>query len=194
MTTRTSRKEGLKEDIKHVIEDLWEVEEKELFCKIFARECVNAKGTQKILQCFKSQLYDVSCFDEDDDVHHLQHHEAGDFYMLLHYKYHLIAMELLPEDADALIFNSITRKDCVSFMNHPDAIASISSIGDITSAPPANIGLAGNFKVACSPSDSFNNYIERYASILLLLRKENVGTLGAGTSTPLLEHRMQLKY
>ena len=54
MTTRTSRKESLKEDIKNVLEELWDSEEEEIFYKIFTRECVNAKEMQKILRFSKS--------------------------------------------------------------------------------------------------------------------------------------------
>ena len=37
MTTRASKKAALKEDIKHVLEELWDAEEEELFYKIFSR-------------------------------------------------------------------------------------------------------------------------------------------------------------
>ena len=45
MTARASKKTALKEDIKNVLEDLWdtEEEEEELFYKIFSRECINEK-------------------------------------------------------------------------------------------------------------------------------------------------------
>ena len=37
MTTRKSKKEALKEEIKHVLEELCDTEEEELFFKIFTR-------------------------------------------------------------------------------------------------------------------------------------------------------------
>ena len=49
MSTRKSRKAALKEDMKYVLEELWDAEEEEPFYEIFSRECVNAKGTQKSL-------------------------------------------------------------------------------------------------------------------------------------------------
>ena len=49
MTTSKSRKAALKEDIKHVLEESWDSEEEEPFYKIFTRECLNAKGMQKII-------------------------------------------------------------------------------------------------------------------------------------------------
>ena len=38
MNSRKKRKEALKEDIKHVLEELWDLEEEEPLCKIFTRE------------------------------------------------------------------------------------------------------------------------------------------------------------
>ena len=49
MATRTSRKAALKEDIKHVLEELWDAEEEEPLYKIFTIECLGAKIIQKVL-------------------------------------------------------------------------------------------------------------------------------------------------
>ena len=53
MKTGTSRKVSLKEDTKHVLEELWEAEEEESFYKIFTRECVNKKGCRKLCDTLK---------------------------------------------------------------------------------------------------------------------------------------------
>ena len=45
MTTREKRAVSLKDDVKNIIEEMWDAEEGETFCKIFTREHV--KGTQK---------------------------------------------------------------------------------------------------------------------------------------------------
>ena len=111
MTTITSRKAALKEDINHVLEELWDAEEEEPFHKIFSRLYMNEKGTHKILRCSNAQLEEISCRDDDDAVHYLQKNEAGDFHVLVHYQSHLIATELFAEDAEKFRFNSITRKD-----------------------------------------------------------------------------------
>ena len=66
---------------------------------------------------------------------------------------------------DTFRFNSITRKDFISFAKRADDIALVSSTGDITTTTPANNGLAENFKVACYPADSFKKSIKRYESI-----------------------------
>ena len=44
MTTRTSRKEALKEDIKYVLEELWCADEEEPSYKIFSIECMNTEN------------------------------------------------------------------------------------------------------------------------------------------------------
>ena len=72
MTTRTSRKASLKEHIKHVFGELWDAEEEDPFYKIFSREFMNTKGTQKILRHSKAQLQELSCRDDIDAVHYLQ--------------------------------------------------------------------------------------------------------------------------
>ena len=102
---------------------------------------MNAKGIQKILQCSKAQLQEISCSDYDDAVHYFQNHEVRDVHMLVHYQHHLISTELFPEDAETFRVNSITRKDCMSFVNQTDAIALISSTGDTTTTPPNNNGI-----------------------------------------------------
>ena len=91
--------------------------------------------------------------------------------MLVHYQHHLIATELFPEDEDAFRFNSITRKDCIFFVKYPDAIALISSTGDITTIPTANTVLADNFKVACYPDDSLKTSSKRDASLFTTFKE-----------------------
>ena len=59
MENRTSRKEALKEDIKHVLEELWDAEEEDPFCKNFKRKCANAKGMKKILRHSKAKLQEL---------------------------------------------------------------------------------------------------------------------------------------
>ena len=76
-------------------------------------------------------------------------------------------MELFPEDADAFRFNSITSKDCMSVVNHSDAIALISSKGYITTTTPANTGTSYNFKVTYSPDDFFKNLLKEMQDFLL---------------------------
>ena len=162
MNTSSEGKTSLKEDVKNVIEELWEAEEEEPFSKIFTREC--EKGMKKALRHSKSEIQDLSGGDNDRTVHYLRKHEAEDFRILAHYQSHLRATEVFPEDTDTFRFNYISRKDHVNFMSYPDAIA-LTSTGVITTNPPANTGLAEKSKVACSPADSFKKSIKRDAGI-----------------------------
>ena len=83
----------------------------------------------------------------------------------------------------------MTRKDCISFVNHPDAIALISSAGDMTTTPPANTGLSDKFKVTYSLADLFKKSIEREASLFTTFKKDTIGMLGVEAHSPLPEHR-----
>ena len=80
--------------------------------------------------------------------------------MLVHCQSHLVENELFPEGADAFRFNAVTSKYNVSFVNRLDDVSLTSSTHNITTAPPANTGLAHNFKVACSPSNSYKKSIK----------------------------------
>ena len=91
--------------------------------------------------------------------------------MLVHYQSHLIATEIFPEDTDAFRFNPITMKYHISFVNHPDKIALINSIGDMNTIPLANTGLSDRFKDDCSSADSFKNSIKRHASLFTTFKE-----------------------
>ena len=84
--------------------------------------------------------------------------------MILHYLTYLKANNLFPEEFTTFRFNSITRKDYDTFVMDPSSFALINSTCDITTKPPANSGLADNFKVAYSPAESFKKSIKRDAS------------------------------
>ena len=86
MTARKSRKEALKEDIKHDLEELWDAEEKEPLWKFFTRECLNRKYVHKILRRFKAELHGLSCREDYGTVHYLKKNEVGDIYMLVRYQ------------------------------------------------------------------------------------------------------------
>ena len=114
MTTKTSRRSALKEDIEHVLEELWNAEEKDTLYKIFKREFVGSRRIQKILRLSNAHLKDLSCRDDDVSVLCLQRHEVGDARIMVHYQSYLRAKELLPEDMDTFRFKSMARK-IVSF-------------------------------------------------------------------------------
>ena len=59
MATITAMKEALKEDIKHVLEELWDAKEEETLFKIFTRECLGAKIIQSMLGYSKVELKEL---------------------------------------------------------------------------------------------------------------------------------------
>ena len=186
-STREQRKGALKEDTKHLLEELWNTDEEETSHKIFMRE--TSKGTHKVLRYSKEMLNEIFCREEGGSAHHLKKHEVGDICVLVHYQSHLITKELFPEDVGSFRFNSISRKNMGAFANHPGAIALVSSAGGITANPHPNTGLAGNFKVTYSRADSFKKSTKRDANLFTTLKMENIGMHGAGVPSPLLENR-----
>ena len=109
--------------------------------------------------------------------------------MMVHCQSHLSTNNRVHEDIETYRFTSITRKENVSFVIHPDSIALVSLKGDMNTTLPANSGLAENFKVAYSLAESFKKSVKRGSSLFDTLRKVSIGTLGTGTPSPLLEHR-----
>ena len=99
MTTRSEIKASVKEDINHVLEEMWDAEEEEPFFKIFTREC------KKVLRCSEAELQDLSHGDEDLTVYYIQKYEAGCAHMLVHYRSHLRGKKLFPEDIETSSFN-----------------------------------------------------------------------------------------
>ena len=106
---RTQMKAALKEDIKLLLEELWDAEEEEALYKIFTRE--SKKGMQKVLRYSKEDLQVLSYREDDGTVFHFKKHEVGDVRMLVHYQQYLIVNGLFPEDIDDVRFNSVTSKD-----------------------------------------------------------------------------------
>ena len=159
--TRSTRNAALKEDVKHLLEELWDADE--IFCKIFTRG--TKKGVRKFLNFSKDELKDLSHREDDGSVHHLRLDEVGDVRMLFHHLSHLKARGLLPENKESFRFNSISRRDWSNFVIDPDAMALLNSTGDITAQTPPNTRLSDNFKITYSPADSFKKSIKRDANL-----------------------------
>ena len=68
MTTRESRKLALKEDIKHILEELWIIKEEESLYKIFTRECLKTRDIQKVLRFSKADLNELSYREDNDTI------------------------------------------------------------------------------------------------------------------------------
>ena len=107
--TRSTRNAALKEDVKYLLEELWGIEEDDMFYKIFTKDA--KRGAHKFINFTKDELKDLSYREDDGSVHHIQLHEVGDVHMLLRYLSHLKARDLLPKDKESFRFNSISRRD-----------------------------------------------------------------------------------
>ena len=77
MTTLIERKEAVKEDIEHVLEELWDLEEEEPLYKIFTRECLGSKSIQEMLQCSIAELKGLLYRHDDYAVLYLQKYDVG---------------------------------------------------------------------------------------------------------------------
>ena len=161
--TRSRRKAALKEDVKHLLEELWDVEEDETFYKIFTRE--TKKGMHKFINFYRDDLKDLSYREDNGSVYHIQLHEIGDVRVQFHCLSHLKARDLFPEDKESFRFNSISRRDWSNFVVDADAMSLLNSTGYITAQPPPNTGLSDHFKITYSPADSFKKSIKRDANM-----------------------------
>ena len=103
----------MKEDVKHLLKELWGVEETDALDGIFTKE--SRRGTQCILRYSKEELKDLSCVEDDGTVLRLAEHEIGGICMLVLYQQHLLVNGLSPEDITSFRFNSITFKDYSTF-------------------------------------------------------------------------------
>ena len=57
--TRIRRKSALKEDVKNLLEELLDIEEDDMFYKIFTRDA--NRGVHKFINYSKDKLKDLSC-------------------------------------------------------------------------------------------------------------------------------------
>ena len=72
MSTRKVRGKSLKEDIKHIFEELWDLAEENTLYKMFTRECLEANNIQDALQHSKAELKELSCRNDNNAVLYLQ--------------------------------------------------------------------------------------------------------------------------
>ena len=90
--TRIKMNTALKEDIKHVLEELWDIGDEEPFYKIFSKQCIGTKSVIDIIRSDKETLKELSHEDDEGIVHYLEHYEMSKMGMLVHYRSHLIAI------------------------------------------------------------------------------------------------------
>ena len=105
MNSRKKRKEALKEDIKHVLEELWDLEEEEPLYKIFTRKFLGVWSIQEVLQYPKAEIKDTSHRDDYDTSLYLQRHDVVKVHMIVHYQHHLSTKGILPEETETFRLN-----------------------------------------------------------------------------------------
>ena len=72
-------------------------------------------------------------------------------------------------------------------------MALVITADDVSSTPPPNYGLDENSKFLTLQTNHSKILSKEKQVFLLLLRKANIGTLGAGTLSTQLEHRTHPK-
>ena len=85
MSTRESRKIALNEDIKHILEERWRIDEHEPLYKMFTKECMTTKDIKKVLWFSKADFNKLSCKEDDNTVAFLEKHEVRDVRLTFYY-------------------------------------------------------------------------------------------------------------
>ena len=109
-TTRSKKAErtqATQEDIKHLLEEVWDCDTQDTFYKTFAREA--KKGTNLIVNLEKKDLEELS-WKEGDKVDYLKKGEVGLIRMIDHCKNHLTANKQFPSDEGTCRHNTITQE------------------------------------------------------------------------------------
>ena len=170
-STRESRTIALKEYIKHVLEELWRIDEDEPLYNIFTKECMKTKDIKKVLRFCKADLNELSHNEDNDTVTLLENYEVRDVRMMFHYQRSLVTNNVFFKDPEDCRFSSITRKDCASFSDRLDAMALLTTTGDVTSTPSPNSGSDEKFKVSYFSAESFKKYIKRDAGLFTAFKE-----------------------
>ena len=83
-STKSRRQAALKEDVKHLLEELWDAEETDALHRIFARE--SRRGIQNVLLCSEEDLKDLFFAENDGTSICLAENEIGGIHMLVPYQ------------------------------------------------------------------------------------------------------------
>ena len=159
---KIERAQAIQEDIKHLLEEVWDYGPKDTFYKIFKREA--RKGINIIVILEKEDLEKIS-WKENDLVNHLTKGEVGIFRMVEHHKNHLISTWQFPPEASTFRYNTIIQESWFNFVDHPNAKKSLLSTGDLTRNPPPGLGLPPDFRNSQTPEETFKKSIKRDANL-----------------------------
>ena len=160
---REVHKENNKEDVKHILEEVWDFSPEECFYKIFKRE--TSKGIQDILDLSKDDLRALEWVDNKGDIVNLSASEVGKIRSLARYNDYRQAKGNWPLDAKDLRYNDISIDDWENFIRDPTSTRMLIAAGDIASNPPP--GFAGSSKSSSNQltlAESFKRSVKRDSS------------------------------
>ena len=160
---REKRRVDIKEDIKHILEELWDVFPEEPFYKIFTKEA--QKWISHALTIPKDELKGLKSKDDNGDDVYLSPSEVGMIRSLSNYDTYRQSKRDWPEGASELRYNTIPIDDWEDFIRDPSSTRILEETGDITSNPPP--GFAGSSKASSyqlTPVESFKRSIKRDSS------------------------------
>ena len=98
-TTRDQRKIARQEDLKHLLEEVWDCEPDSPFAATVKRE--STEGIQELIYLQKSELASFSYRQDDGTVVKLRPGEIGRIRTLNHYLKHLQDEGKFPEDKES---------------------------------------------------------------------------------------------
>ena len=155
---KAERAQAIQENIKHLLDEVWDYDPEDAFCKIFKRE--SRKGMNVIANLEKEDLEKLS-WKENDLVDQLTKGEVGIIRMVAHYKNYLISTGQFPPEASTFRCNTISQESLFNFVDHPNAKKLLLSTRDLTRIPPPGLGLPPDFRNSQTPTETFKKSIKR---------------------------------
>ena len=168
--TRPQIKDAIKEDIKHVIEELWGVEPEDIPYKIFTREV--KLGIDDCLALPKEELHKILCRIESGDAVHLNSVDTSRIRTLLYYKINLSDQGFHP-DYGSFRFVSIAPHNHNVFRTHPDNLAMLSHVGCIKVTTPLSLFPSTVPAHQLTPDEMFKKITKRDPSLFSNFKDEN---------------------
>ena len=157
--SRAQRKAMIEEDVKHVLEELWDYEPEDVFYKIFKREAKTG-GVDDVLALPKKNILELSYRDNATSTAiHPSLLDASRIRMFLFYLNHLHEQGLYPDDG-SFRYTSITFEDYETFRKHPDNMIRVRQDDDIRASVPRSF-LTPTQTSLCTPAESFKKSIKR---------------------------------
>ena len=157
---REKRRADIKEDIKHILEEVWDIFPEEPFYKIFTKEA--SRGISRALKFSKDDLRSLKLKDDSGDDVYLTPSEVGMIRSLSNYNTYRQTKGKWPERASDLRYYNITIEDWEDFICDSSSTRILAETGEITSNPPP--GFAGSSKASShqlTPVESFKWSIKR---------------------------------